>query len=131
MFLLRLALSVHEQECIGSGVLSGIVGWFEVSFPGGIILSTSPEHQPLGDEGFNTHWRQTQFFLNEGRSVSCFVPVCMHRGQPALLRQVEQGDAVQLTLSMRKSAKNRRFVEYSLQLRVNDEALPPQDYLLA
>ncbi len=97
-----------KLRSLGTAVLSGVVGWFDVTFPGGIVLTTSPE-EPAG---YHTHWRQTQLLLNEGR-------------------QVWQDDEVDVTLHMRKSTKNHRFVEYHMELSVNGQPLPAQDYLLA
>lgn len=97
-----------KLHSLGTAVLSGLVGWFDVKFPGGIVLTTSPE-KPAG---YHTHWRQAQLLLNEGR-------------------QVWQDDEVHVRLHVRKSTKNHRFVEYDLEMSVNGEALPPQSYLLA
>lgn len=105
-------VSVHcTLESLGAGTLSGIVGWFDVSFPGGLVLSTSPETQEAQD-GYNTHWRQCQFYLDKGHPVL-------------------QGDKVAISLTMGKSEKNRRFVEYALEMAINGVAIPRQQYLLA
>lgn len=39
-----------------TGVIHGIAGWFNVSFPSGLKLETGPEHQ-------RTHWQQCRFFF--------------------------------------------------------------------
>ena len=98
-------------ESLGDTQLSGIVGWFDVTFPGGVKLSTSPEAQP-SEDGYNTHWRQCQFFLREGLPI-------------------RQGDRVDVSLTMSKSTKNRRFVEYELGMSINGSPTFSQQYLLA
>lgn len=39
-----------------TGVIHGIAGWFNVTFPSGLVLETGPDHQ-------RTHWQQCRFFF--------------------------------------------------------------------
>jgi predicted RNA methylase len=97
-------------QSLGDDIMSGLVAWFDVRFPGGLVLSTSPE---ASQEGYNTHWRQCQFFLNQGVRVT-------------------QGDVIRVSMSMGKSARNKRFVHYEIEMSINDQSpLPSQKYLLA
>lgn len=51
-----------------TGVIHGIAGWFNVSFPNGLILETGPDHQ-------RTHWQQCRFFFRKPVGVNygqCF-----------------------------------------------------------
>ena len=84
------------------GPLSGLVGWFDVAFPGGLSFSTGP------DTGKITHWRQTQFFLNK--------PL-----------ELELDTNVNITFSMKQCSRNPRFLEF--QITYNDDVV--QDYLMA
>ncbi|CEO96118.1 hypothetical protein PBRA_004808 [Plasmodiophora brassicae] len=46
-----------RMPCIAHASLHGVCAWFDVTFPGGIVLSTSPSAEP-------THWAQTAFFFD-------------------------------------------------------------------
>jgi type I protein arginine methyltransferase len=51
-----------------TGVIHGIAGWFNVSFPNHFTLETGPEHQ-------RTHWQQCRFFFRKPIGVNygqCF-----------------------------------------------------------
>lgn len=94
-------------RALGSLRLAGVVLWFDVTFPGGLVLTTSPEHK----DGYNSHWRQTQLLLD--------------REHPMV-----QDDVVQVQLTLSKSADdNHRFVDYHLRMVVNDVVALPERHL--
>ena len=53
-----------EFASIVSAPLSGLAGWFEVTFPGGIKLRTGPQ-EPVA-----THWMQALFYFEDNTQLA-------------------------------------------------------------
>jgi len=79
-------------QVFGSCTCIGWASWFDVVFPGGSILSTSPDSEP-------THWAQTLFLMS--------APV-----------QVEQDDEIQSKIAVAHTQDSKRVLRVVLEMEI-------------
>ncbi|KAK3744598.1 hypothetical protein RRG08_062249 [Elysia crispata] len=95
-------MTVHDAQqvqenfkftCYGSSLMHGFATWFTVTFPGGVIIDTSPYALP-------THWGQTMMYLEEPISV-------------------QQDTEIDGSYRMQTSEENPRFWDIVVEFQVN------------
>ncbi|XP_022300341.2 protein arginine N-methyltransferase 6-like isoform X1 [Crassostrea virginica] len=94
-----------ELSCFGSSRLSGFVLWFTVSFPGNVVLSTSPYSQA-------THWGQTLFYVEK---------------EP----EVKQDTVISGKLSLRPNQQKPRFLDVNISFQVDGGGLHQKYYYMS
>ncbi|CAD5117455.1 DgyrCDS6222 [Dimorphilus gyrociliatus] len=94
----------YDLEIVSDGLVHGFSIFFDILFPNGTLLDTSPLSQP-------THWKSTVCYFKEPKNL-------------------QQGQKITGTVKLRVVENIEFFIDVTLEYRIDDEPLETNEYCL-